>query len=232
MCRNRLTDVATPDSPDSPAPNSPEGVTGNPAQRPRDKVFLIGFSATGKSHSGRLAAQALGAPFIDMDRLIANRTGKQIAEIFEVDGEEEFRRIERELLREVAQSSGRRVISTGGGIPVDGRNRDVMARSGITIRLMASPETIHARLNRNRAGRSRREMRRPRRRAAIRPMLPGSESKEAGIERIRELLTEREEAYAAAADVTIDTEGREPPDVASEIVSLIRGAAQKSEAKE
>lgn len=189
------------------------------------KVFLIGFSATGKSHSGRLAARELGALFVDMDRLIVRRTRKQIAEIFAEDGEEEFRRIEREVLREAAETSGQRVISTGGGVPMDARNRDVMARTGLTIRLVASPESIHARLDGGRGSHSRRGDRRSGRRAAVRPMLPGSEIEETSIERIRQLLAEREDAYAAAADVTINTEGREPPDVASEIVNLIRGAA-------
>ena len=189
------------------------------------KVFLIGFSATGKSHSGRLAARELGALFVDMDRLIVRRTRKQIAEIFAEDGEEEFRRIEREVLREAAETSGQRVISTGGGVPMDARNRDVMARTGLTIRLVASPESIHARLDGGRGSHRRRGDRRSGRRAAVRPMLSGSEIEKTSIERIRQLLAEREDAYAAAADVTINTEGREPPDVASEIVNLIRGAA-------
>ena len=64
----------------------------------RDKIYLIGFSATGKSHSGRLAAQSLDADFVDMDRLIVTRVGKEISEIFADEGEEAFRRIERDLL--------------------------------------------------------------------------------------------------------------------------------------
>ena len=50
--------------------------------------------------------------------------------------------------------------------------------------------------------------------------------------RVRELLAEREDAYAAAADVAIDTEGREPPDVAAEIVAVIRGSDQNTEETE
>lgn len=183
----------------------------------RDKVYLIGFSATGKSHSGRLAAQELGATFIDMDRLIIRRAGKQISEIFEDDGEEEFRRIEREVLKEQAEASGRRVVSTGGGVPVDARNREVMSRSGLTIRLVASPETIHSRISRSASRRTQRSGRGP----TLRPMLAGSGDEDITVERVRELLAEREEAYAAAADVAIDTEGREPPDVAAEIVARV-----------
>ncbi len=188
------------------------------AAGPKNKIYLIGFSATGKSHSGRLAAQSLGAAFVDMDRLIVNRAGKQISEIFAEDGEEEFRRVEREVLRDVSEGPGRTVVSTGGGVPVDGRNRDMMAAHGLTVRLMASAETIHARVNRPQSRRNRRSGRQ----SAVRPMLAGSESEETSIERIRDLLLEREDAYATAADVAIDTEGREPPDVAAEIVALIR----------
>ncbi|MDA1256867.1 MAG: shikimate kinase [Chloroflexi bacterium] len=195
---------------------------------PKDKVYLIGFSATGKSHSGRLAAQALGARFVDMDRLIARRAGKQISDIFEQDGEEEFRRIEREVLLEAADSAGRRVISTGGGVPVDPRNREVMERSGFTIRLSASPETIHGRINRTHSTGERVGSRSTARRSAARPMLPDSENEETSIGRIRELLAKREEAYAAVTDVEINTEGREPPDVAAEIVDVIQRMAHGS----
>lgn len=181
------------------------------------KVYLIGFSATGKSHSGRLAAQELGAMFIDMDRLIVRRAGKQISEIFENDGEEEFRRMEREVLEEQAEASGQRVVSTGGGVPVDARNREVMTRSGLTIRLVASPETIHSRISRSASRRTQRSSRGP----AGRPMLAGSGDDDTTVERVRELLAEREGAYQAAADVAIDTEGREPSDVAAEIVARV-----------
>jgi shikimate kinase len=208
--------VAAPDATD---PDVPVGR--------RDKIYLIGFSATGKSHSGRLAAQSLGADFVDMDRLIVDRTGKQISEIFADDGEDEFRRIERETLREVSEERGRMVVSTGGGVPVDHRNRDMMAAHGLTIRLMASAETIHARINRPLARKNRYSGWGP----AVRPMLAGSESDEASVERVQELLVEREDAYAAAADVAIDTEGREPPDVAAEIVALIRTNTDDPEGK-
>lgn len=202
-----------------PAPETRPEMSGPETQADgvRDKVYLIGFSATGKSHSGRLAAQELGAMFVDMDRVIVRRAGKQISEIFEDDGEEEFRRIEREVLKEQAEASGQRVVSTGGGVPVDARNREVMARSGLTIRLVASPETIHSRISRSASRRTQRSGRSP----VARPMLAGSGDEDTTVERVRELLAEREGAYAAAADVAIDTEGREPPDVAAEIVARV-----------
>ena len=197
-----------------PAPDTRSELSDDVSQY---KVYLIGFSATGKSHSGRLAAQELGAMFIDMDRLIVSRAGKQILEIFENDGEEEFRRMEREVLKEQAEASGQRVVSTGGGVPVDARNREVMTRSGLTIRLVASPETIHSRISRSTSHRTQRSSRGP----AARPMLTGSGDDDTTVERVRELLADREWAYEAAADVAIDTEGRKPPDVAAEIVARV-----------
>ena len=190
----------------------------------RDKIYLIGFSATGKSHSGRLAAQSLDADFVDMDRLIVTRVGKEISEIFADEGEEAFRRIERDLLKEISEEPGRRVISTGGGVPVDQQNREMMSAHGLTIRLTASAETIHERINRPFTRRNRRQI-------AVRPMLAGSDSDGTTVDRVRELLAEREVAYSSAEDVSIDTEGREPKDVAAEIVALIRSNKEKSEAK-
>ncbi len=183
------------------------------------KVFLIGFSGTGKSHSGRLAARELSARFVDMDRAISQAAGKPIVDIFAEDGEEAFREMERQQLAQAASAPGSQVISTGGGVPCDARNRDVMNAAGLTIRLTAAPETLHQRLSRGghpagaQGGRSR---------TTIRPML----SEDVPLERIRELLAEREGAYAAAADATIDTEGRKPADVAAEIVGLARGATR------
>jgi len=173
---------------------------------PRRNIYLTGFSGTGKSHSGRLAAGNLGMEFVDTDELIEQKTGKPIPKIFEDDGEAEFRDIESATLSEVA-AQGNTVVSTGGGAPVRPGNRELMARTGLVIRLKASPESINARLTRSEGARGR----------ALRPLLGA----DAPVEKIRRLLEDREAAYAAA-HVTIDTEGKVPRDVAKEIVSAWR----------
>lgn len=173
---------------------------------PRRNIYLTGFSGTGKSHSGRLAAEKLGMEFVDTDELIEKKTGKPIPKIFEEDGEAKFREIESETLAEAA-APGNTVVSTGGGMPVRPENRELMARTGLVVRLKASPESINARLTRSEGARGR----------ALRPLLGG----DAPVEKIRRLLEDREASYATA-HVTIDTEGKVPRDVSKEIVQAWR----------
>ena len=167
-------------------------------------IYLTGFSGTGKSSNGRAAARLLNWAFVDTDRLIERREGRSIPEIFSAFGEAHFRDVESAVLEDVAEGS-QQVISTGGGMPVSANNRAIMRRSGVCIRLVASPESIHHRLSRRR--------RRPND-ATIRPLL-GSD---APVERIRELLASRELAYADA-DATINTEGMQPGEAAAAIIA-------------
>lgn len=172
------------------------------AMATKHNIYLIGFSGTGKTNSGRQAAARLGWEFFEMDDEIEAAAGKTIPEIFEQDGEDSFRQIETDVLRRAAGRS-RLVVSTGGGVPTREDNRKLMAESGVVIRLSASPETISSRLAASAARRGR----------ALRPLL-GSE---APVERVRSLLAEREDAYATA-DSEISTEGLRHADVAQLIV--------------
>ena len=167
---------------------------------PKGNIYLIGFSGTGKSLSGIRAAELIRLPFVDMDDLIEYRTKKSIPEIFEQDGEEEFRKIETGILQELSQKTSR-VVSTGGGVPVREVNREIMSSSGIIILLTATPQTIHKRLT-TRQTRNR----------TLRPLLGG----DAPERRVARLLVEREEAYSCA-DRSIDTEGLSHAQVADAI---------------
>lgn len=167
---------------------------------PKGNIYLIGFSGTGKSLSGIRAAELLRLPFVDMDDLIEYRTKKSIPEIFEQNGEEEFRKIETGILRELSEKTSR-VVSTGGGVPVSELNRDIMRSSGLIILLTATPETIHKRLTT-----------RQRRNRTLRPLL-GDNAPE---QRVADLLAERSDAYSCA-DITIDTEGLSHRQVAEAI---------------
>lgn len=167
---------------------------------PSGNIYLIGFSGTGKSLSGIRAAELLRLPFVDMDDLIEYRTKKSIPEIFEEDGEDEFRRIETNILRELSEKPSR-VVSTGGGVPVSEENRQIMRASGIILLLTATPKTIHQRLT------SRQNSNR-----TLRPLL-GDDAPE---KRIADLLAERTEAYSCA-DRSINTDGLTHRKVATEI---------------
>ncbi len=136
-----------------------------------------------------------------MDGVIEDRAGKSIPRIFEENGEEYFRNLESQILEEVAGRGGR-IVSTGGGVPIRADNREIMKKSGLVIRLSASPEIIHQRLVSSATQRGR----------SLRPLLGG----DAPIEKLRVMLDEREEAYSTAG-VTVDTERKSHDEVAEAI---------------
>src|SRR5262245_51127571 len=143
---------------------------------PRTNVVLTGFMGTGKTTVGHLLAGLLDYEFVDTDQLIVARHGP-IPEIFRDRGEQEFRRIERELAAELAGGTPR-VISTGGRMMLDGPSADALGRDAHVFCLVASAEAIAARV---RAETS-----------VERPLLAGDDPER----RIAELLAERAEGYA------------------------------------
>jgi shikimate kinase len=165
---------------------------------PKPNIYLIGLSGTGKTRSGRRVAELLGWPFVEMDGVIEDRAGKSIPRIFEDNGEEYFRNLETEILEEVAKRGGR-IVSTGGGVPIRISNRETMKSSGLIVRLCASPEVIHQRLVSAATQRGR----------TLRPLL----GDDVPIEKLRNMLDEREEAYASAT-VSVDTEHKSHDEVA------------------
>ncbi|MCY4653721.1 MAG: shikimate kinase, partial [Dehalococcoidia bacterium] len=98
----------------------------------RSNVFITGFSGAGKTTIGRESARLLGWTFVDTDDEIVASLGMAIEEIFSRHGEDEFRRIERETLERVARADGQ-IVSTGGGIIMDERNRAVMEANGVVV---------------------------------------------------------------------------------------------------
>ncbi len=186
--------------------------------RSSNNIFLIGFSGTGKSHIGRLVAASLGWQPIDTDVLITRQEKAPIVEIFE-QGEEHFRSIERGVITDVS-SNEHQVVSTGGGVPVDESNREIMRKSGVVVLLRARPDTIQGRLERglqNRRGAARL--------GVIRPMID-AEGEGTPIERIEALLTEREEDYACA-DAVVDTDDISPDLVANRVIEAWRHVSEE-----
>src|SRR3954468_20373349 len=157
-------------------------------------IVITGFMGTGKSTVGKLVAEKLGRPYLDTDEEIVRRIGMSIPEMFQRDGEDRFRHIERRMCRFLAAQGGY-VISTGGGMLVDESNRDVMLASGFVVCLNATPDEIAERLKADKTER---------------PMLKGD---------WRALLAKRQPAYAAIPN-QIDTTGKTPETIASEIIHL------------
>lgn len=107
-------------------------------------IFLIGFMAAGKTTLGRPLAAALGRPFVDTDAAVEAAVGMTVRQIFDTDGEEAFRRMEREaLLRAVADGA---VVACGGGTPCHADNMDFMLARGLVVELKASMEATLRRL--------------------------------------------------------------------------------------
>ena len=105
------------------------------------RIFLIGYMGVGKTTLGKALADRTGLSFIDLDLFIEGRYRKTIRQIFEAEGEEAFREIERKALHEVAEFEDI-ILSTGGGTPCFFDNMTYMNRVGTTVYLKASPEAL------------------------------------------------------------------------------------------
>lgn len=108
-------------------------------------VFLIGYMGVGKTTIGKLLSAELNVEFIDLDKYIENRYRKTIHELFDKKGEDGFRKIEREMLHEVATFQNV-LISTGGGTPCFYDNMIYMNKMGVTVYVKASVEQLVSRL--------------------------------------------------------------------------------------
>ena len=107
-------------------------------------IILIGPMGAGKTTIGRQLAKRLSIRFYDSDHEIEERTGVKISLIFEIEGEEGFRRRETEVIRELSLMNNI-VLSTGGGAVTQAENRVVLKNNGYIIYLKSSPEMLFKR---------------------------------------------------------------------------------------
>jgi len=165
-------------------------------------LVLVGLMGAGKSSVGRVCAERLGRPFVDVDDLVATTAGRSVPEIFAEVGEAGFRALERTALDDVCRSPAPLVIACGGGAVVDPDNRRRARAAGLVVWLTADSATLADRVG---AGAEQ----------ARRPLLAGGDPPVATLER---LATLRAPAYAAAAHVTVDTAGRTVGEVADAVL--------------
>ena len=162
-------------------------------------LYLVGFSGSGKSTVGRLAARALGWTFVDTDDEIVRTAGAEIDSIFAESGEQGFRDVEHAALAQIA-SGEHQVVATGGGIVTAERNRRLMADTGLVVCLEARPETIGRRVSSQDAG-------------PVRPMIdPGHKGRD-----VSALKAERQPLYALS-DWTVHTDSLTPQAAADEVI--------------
>ena len=110
------------------------------------KIYLIGFMGSGKTYRGRQLSEKLNMPFFDLDEQIVAQEGKSINEIFENNGEEYFRLVEKDILHIITESHDTFVMACGGGAPCYFNNIEYMNRSGTTVWLNTPLDVLAARL--------------------------------------------------------------------------------------
>lgn len=109
------------------------------------RIILIGYMGAGKTTLGKILARSLNLEFIDLDWYIENRFHQSVSQLFATRGEEGFRKIEQNMLHEVAEFEDV-VISAGGGTPCFFDNMEYMNQQGVTVYLKAAPETLRTHL--------------------------------------------------------------------------------------
>jgi shikimate kinase/3-dehydroquinate synthase len=175
----------------------------------KKRIFLIGFSGTGKSSAGRVIANILGWEFKDVDELISLRLGKSIEKIFSEDGESVFRDQEVLVINELSNETNSIVVSTGAGAVTSESTLELLKSTGFVINLEASPELIYQRLSNIHEVNGAEAM--------VRPLLSSSDP----INRIRGLKSERQFLYMSA-HWTIHTDQMSTGQVANEAVRAWR----------
>lgn len=138
----------------------------------------------GKTTVGRLLARELSRPFYDSDHEIVGRTGATIPMIFEMEGEEGFRKREEEVIDALTQLPGI-VLATGGGAVIRAENRAVLSSRGLVVYLRASPAELWERTHRD----------------TNRPLLQTGDARK----KLEQLFVERDPLYREVADVVVDT---------------------------
>jgi 3-dehydroquinate synthase len=164
----------------------------------KQNIVLIGFMGTGKSEVGKRLAGELGWSFEDTDLWIQKRAGRTIPEIFKQSGEAHFRKLERDVVAELADRKSC-VIATGGGVVMNPVNLRRLKRNGTLIGLDASPDAILSRT----AGPSR-------------PLLQHGRR----MERIQKLLKARR-PYYRLSDHRIDTTHKTPEFVVKMVRDIV-----------
>ena len=148
------------------------------------RIIIIGYMGAGKTTVGRALSRELGIPFYDLDWYIESRMRKTVKQLFDERGEEGFRRIERNMLHEVAEFANV-IVSCGGGTPCFFDNMEYMNQQGQTVYLQASPEVLYGHLL---MGKS------------VRPLLLGK-TREELLVFIKEQLKQREPYYSQARHI-------------------------------
>ena len=165
-------------------------------------IFIVGPMGSGKSTVGKIISDELFLNFFDTDEEIENRTGASIDWIFDLEGEEGFRKRESGVLEEMVQKNSV-VLSTGGGIILSENNRELLSSRG-TVFYLATP--ISVQIERTAKDKDR-------------PLLKNGDPGQI----LQELHEKRKNLYKSVSDHIVETEDKSSQEVASEIINLVKG---------
>jgi shikimate kinase len=160
-------------------------------------LAIVGYMGSGKTTLGRLLARATGLEFVDLDRTISKRAGKEIPQIFAACGEEHFRDLEQEALREVLDGNAPCVVACGGGVVVRLENRALL-QDVTTVFLREDIGVLY--------GRTRG---------------PGRPLRAASREEFESRYAERLPLYREVADFEVEVGGRSPSQVKEEVLGCL-----------
>ena len=173
--------------------------------------MLVGMMGAGKTTLGRRLARKLGRPFIDSDQQIEATTGRTVREIFEADGEPAFRTLETAALADALETTSPSIIAAAGGTVLSDVNRERMRSAGRVIWLRADPDVLAERV----------------RNGVHRPLLADDPATV-----LHDLDAARRELYEDVADHVVDTAGRTPEEVLTEVERLVAARPERPSERE
>ena len=163
-------------------------------------IYLIGPMGAGKSTIGRMLSEELNVPFIDSDKIIEERAGADIPWIFDLEGEEGFRRREQSAIEDLTLQDSV-ILATGGGAVLKEENRRNLRSRGVVVYLKAS---VTQQIERTEKDKSR-------------PLLQTSNREQV----LRNLINIRGPLYDETADIVVDTDHKLPKNVVKEIIEQL-----------
>lgn len=160
-------------------------------------MAIVGYMGSGKTTLGRLLARSLGREFVDLDRAISKRAGKEIPEIFAEHGEKTFRDLEHEALSDALDGETPCIVACGGGVVIRPENRALL-RDVTTVFLMEDTDVLYRRTRG-----------------------PGRPLRAASREEFERRYAERLPSYREVADLEVEVDGRPPARVTEEVLECL-----------
>ena len=164
-----------------------------------NNIVLVGPMGSGKTTIGRNLAKKLKVDFYDADHQIIDKTGVSIDHIFDVEGEEGFRKRESKVLKELCNKSNI-VLATGGGAVILGENRLIIKRAGVVVYLLSSVDQILRRTAKSKT----------------RPLLENSTNRR---QTITNIIDSRDSLYREVATIIVNTNGKKMDEIIKEILT-------------